>query len=313
MCPGYSGFVPLILDGNRIRDQIKAECLPRVQRVIAHAGRPPGLAVVLVGNNPASQIYVRGKTKTASELGIYNETITPSADIPGDELCGLIQSLNGRPEVDGILVQLPLPKQIDEQRVLLEVAPEKDADGFHPYNAGLLATGQPGLRPCTPAGVIEMLKRYEIPIAGKHAVVVGRSNIVGKPMAMLLLQENATVTICHSRTHDLPAICRCADILVAAIGRAAMITADYIKTGAVVVDVGMNTVTNREEAMRVFDASRLEAFDKRGSLLVGDVHPGDMARVASAYTPVPGGVGPLTIAMLMRNTIEAAERRTGVA
>lgn len=302
--------MPQILDGNRIRDQIKAECHPRVGRLLTRAGRPPGLAVVLVGDNPASQVYVRGKTKTAAELGIYNETITPPADISTDDLCRLIRSLNARPEIDGILVQLPLPKQIDEQKVLLEVAPEKDADGFHPYNAGLLATGQPGLRPCTPAGVIEMLKRYDIPIAGRNAVVVGRSNIVGKPMAMLLLMENATVTICHSRTVDLPAMCRTADILVAAIGRTAMITAGYIKPGAVVVDVGMNTVTTRTEAERVFEPSRLEAFDKRGSLLVGDVRPGDMARLASAYTPVPGGVGPLTIAMLMRNTIEAAERRT---
>jgi len=308
----YVGFVPQILDGNRIRDQIKAECLPRVERIKAHAGRPPGLAVVLVGNNPASQVYVRGKTKTAGELGIYNETITPSANISGDDLCRLIRSLNHRPEIDGILVQLPLPGRIDERKVLLEVAPEKDVDGFHPYNAGLLATGQPGLRPCTPAGVIEMLRRYNIPIAGKNAVVVGRSNIVGKPMAMLLLGENATVTICHSKTRDLPAVCRTADILVAAIGRAAMVTADYIKPGAVVIDVGMNTVTTPAEAERVFDASRLEVFRKRGSLLVGDVHPGDMARMASAYTPVPGGVGPLTIAMLMRNTIEAAERRTGL-
>jgi len=304
--------VALILDGNRVRDQIKAECVPRVERFVAHAGRPPGLAVVLVGDNPASQVYVRGKTKTAGELGIYNETITPSADISTDELRSLIRSLNHRPEIDGILVQLPLPKQIDEQKVLLEVAPEKDADGFHPYNAGLLATGQPGLRPCTPAGVIEMLKRYEIPIAGCNAVVVGRSNIVGKPMAMLLLQENATVTICHSRTRDLAHVCRTADILVAAIGRTAMITAEYIKPGAVVVDVGMNTVSTRAEAERVFDPARLEVFDKRGSLLVGDVHPAAMASLASAYTPVPGGVGPLTIAMLMRNTIEAAERRTGL-
>jgi methylenetetrahydrofolate dehydrogenase (NADP+)/methenyltetrahydrofolate cyclohydrolase len=304
--------VPQILDGNHVRDQIKAECLPRVERVRAHAGRAPGLAVVLVGNNPASQVYVRGKTKTAGELGIWSETITPPADITTEELRELIRGLNNRPEIDGILVQLPLPKQIDEQKVLLEVAPEKDADGFHPYNAGLLATGRPGLRPCTPAGIMEMLRRYEIPVGGRQAVVVGRSNIVGKPMALLLLQENATVTICHSRTKDLPGVCGTADILVAAIGRTAMITADYIKPGAVVIDVGMNTVTTRAEAERVFGPSRLEAFDKRGSLLVGDVHPGDMARVASAYTPVPGGVGPLTIAMLMRNTIEAAERRTGL-
>jgi methylenetetrahydrofolate dehydrogenase (NADP+)/methenyltetrahydrofolate cyclohydrolase len=280
-----------------------------VERFAARAKRPPGLAVVLVGNDPASQVYVRSKTKTAGELGIYNETITPSAEISTEDLLRLVRSLNRRPEIDAILVQLPLPGHIDAQKVLLEVAPEKDVDGFHPYNVGLLSTGRPGLRPCTPAGVIELLKRYEIPMAGQNAVVVGRSDIVGKPMAMLLLQENATVTVCHSKTRDLAAVCRGADILVAAIGRAAIITADYIRPGAVVVDVGMNSVTDRGQAEKIFSSARMEVFDKRGSLLVGDVHPGDMARVASAYTPVPGGVGPLTIAMLMRNTIEAAERR----
>jgi len=301
-----------ILDGVLVRDQIKAECRPRVERVSAHTGRPPGLAVVLVGENPASQVYVRSKTKTAGELGIYNETITPPASISTDELLELIRTLNARPEIDGILVQLPLPAHIDAQKVLLAVIPEKDVDGFHPCNVGLLSTGRPGLKPCTPAGVIELLKRYQIPMAGQNAVVVGRSDIVGKPMAMLLLQENATVTICHSRTRDLASVCRGADILVAAIGRAAMITADFIRAGAVVVDVGMNSVTDREQAEQIFDSSRLAAFNKRGSLLVGDVHPGAMASQASAYTPVPGGVGPLTIAMLMRNTIEAAERRTGL-
>ncbi len=272
------------------------------------AGRPPGLAVVLVGDNPASQVYVRSKTKTAGELGIYNETITPSVAVSTAELLTLIRSLNGRSEIDAILVQLPLPAHIDAAAVLLAVKPEKDVDGFHPCNVGLLATGRPGSRPCTPAGVIEMLKRYEIPLAGRNAVVVGRSDIVGKPMAMMLLQENATVTICHSRTADLPAVCRTADILVAAIGRTAMITADYIKPGAVVVDVGMNSVTDRAQAEKIFTPERFAIFEKRGSLLVGDVHPADMARVASAYTPVPGGVGPLTIAMLMQNTVEAAER-----
>jgi methylenetetrahydrofolate dehydrogenase (NADP+)/methenyltetrahydrofolate cyclohydrolase len=304
--------VSIILDGNRVRDQIKAECRPRVERILGHAGRPPGLAVVLVGDNPASEVYVRNKTKTAEELGISGKTITPPADITTEKLIALVEELNARADVDGILVQLPLPGHIDSQKVLLAVAPEKDVDGFHPCNVGLLSTGRPGLRPCTPAGIIQLLKRYDIPIPGTHAVVVGRSDIVGKPMALLLLQENATVTICHSRTKDLPAICRTADILVAAIGRAAMITADYIKPGAVVVDVGMNKVESRDEARRIFDPARLPDFDRRGSLLVGDVHPGDMARMASAYTPVPGGVGPLTIAMLMRNTIESAERRTGI-
>jgi len=280
-----------------------------VARVIATAGRAPGLAVVLVGDNSASAVYVRNKTKTAEELGIHHETITRDASLSTDALLAIIAELNLREDIDGILIQLPLPPQIDAQKALLAVAPEKDVDGFHPCNVGLLSTGRPGLRPCTPSGVIEILKRYEIPIAGRNAVVVGRSDIVGKPMALLLLQENATVTVCHSRTRDLAGVCRGAEILVAAIGRAAMITEEFISPGAVVIDVGMNTVKTRAEAERIFDAARLADFDKRGSLLVGDVHPGDMARVASAYTPVPGGVGPLTIAMLMRNTIEAAERR----
>jgi len=277
--------------------------------MVSRFDRPPGLAVVLVGDNSASQVYVRNKTKTAGELGIYNETITPPASISTDDLLGIINELNSRQEIDGILVQLPLPKHIDAQKILLAVSPAKDVDGFHPYNAGLLATGREGLKPCTPAGIVELLKRNHIQIAGRNAVVVGRSDIVGKPMAFLLLREDATVTICHSRTKDLPAVCREADILVAAIGRTGMITADYIKPGAVVVDVGMNTVTDRKQAEDLFDATRLAAFEKKGSLLTGDVNPKDMARLASAYTPVPGGVGPLTIAMLMRNTIDAAERR----
>ena len=302
----------LILDGNRVRDQIKAECGPRVERVVAHAGRPPGLAVILAGHDPASQIYVRGKTKTAGDLGIYNETIAPPDSATTEEILAIVHELNARAEIDGILVQLPLPENVDSQRVLLAVSPEKDVDGFHPCNVGLLSTGRAGLRPCTPSGVIQLLKRYSIPMAGKRAVVAGRSDIVGKPMAILLLQENATVTICHSRTRDLPAVCQEADILVAAIGRAAMITAEYIRPGAVVIDVGQSRIESRVEAERIFGPARLADFDKRGSLLVGDVDPRDMARVSSAYTPVPGGVGPLTIAMLMSNTIESAERRTGL-
>jgi len=309
----YIGQVTRILDGNHVRDQIKAECHPRVARLIKHAGRAPGLAVVLVGDNPASHVYVRNKTKTAEEIGIRTEAITPEADISTEDLLTLIKNLNEAPDIDGILVQLPLPAHIDSQRILMAVAPEKDVDGFHPLNVGLLSTGRPGLRPCTPAGIIQILKRYDIPIAGQNAVVVGRSDIVGKPMAMLLLHENATVTVCHSRTRDLPGVCRTADILVAAIGRAAMITADYIKPGAVVIDVGINKVDEKSEAERIFDPSRLADFERRGSLLVGDVHPGDVARVSSAYTPVPGGVGPLTIAMLMSNTIDSAERRTRVS
>jgi len=302
-----------ILDGKTVRDQIKSEIRPRVERLRSHAGRAPGLAVVLVGNDPASESYVRSKTLTAAELGIHSEQITRPAEITTEALLAIVQELNGREEIDAILVQLPLPAHIDTQRVLGAVLPEKDVDGFHPFNVGLLTMGRPGLKPCTPAGVIRMLKHYGIAMAGKHAVVAGRSDIVGKPMSLLLLQENATVTICHSKTPDLAAVCRTADILVAAIGRPALLNANHIRPGAVVVDVGVNRIDSRTEAERIFSPERLAVFDKNGSLLVGDVNPVDMARLASAYTPVPGGVGPLTIAMLMSNTIEAAERRTGVA
>jgi methylenetetrahydrofolate dehydrogenase (NADP+)/methenyltetrahydrofolate cyclohydrolase len=300
-----------ILDGNQIRDQIKAECVPRIERQVQVKGRPPGLAVVLVGDNPASQVYVLSKTRTSDELGIYNETHTPPATSTTEDLLKLIDHLNRRTEIDGILVQLPLPPQVDTARVLLAVAPEKDVDGFHPCNIGNLASGRPGPRPCTPAGIMELLRRSRIPIAGRRAVVVGRSDIVGKPMAFLLLHENATVTICHSKTADLPAVCREADILVAAIGRPAFVTRDFIQPGATVIDVGINRIEDRALAARVFrdDAARLARFDKTRRVLVGDVHPLDVVEVAGAYTPVPGGVGPLTIAMLMINTIAACERR----
>ncbi|MDQ6706068.1 MAG: bifunctional 5,10-methylenetetrahydrofolate dehydrogenase/5,10-methenyltetrahydrofolate cyclohydrolase, partial [Acidobacteriota bacterium] len=223
-----------ILDGARVRDEIKAECLPRVQRLIA-AGRPPGLAVVLAGHNTASEIYVRSKTRTCAELGIYSETLTPPDCVSTGELLEIVRDLNARPEIDGILVQLPLPGQVETQKILLAVLPEKDVDGFHPCNVGNLATARPGPRPCTPAGIVELLKRYKIAMAGRHAVVIGRSDIVGKPAALMLLHENATVTICHSKTPDLPGVCRTADILVAAIGRPAMVTADFIKPGATVI------------------------------------------------------------------------------
>jgi len=299
-----------ILDGNHIRDQIKAECRPRVDRLLQTKGRPPGLAVVLVGDNPASQVYVANKTRTGDELGIFNETLTPPASSTTDELLDLVRTLNARPEIDGILIQLPLPSHIDTARVLLAVAPAKDVDGFHPCNIGNLATARPGPRPCTPAGIMELLRRYNIPISGRRAVVIGRSDIVGKPMALLLLHQNATVTICHSKTPDLPGVCREADILVAAIGRPALVTRDFIKPGATVIDVGINRVEDRAEAARIFrdDPARLARFDKAGRTLVGDVHPLDVAELAGAYTPVPGGVGPLTIAMLMSNTIDACER-----
>ncbi|SPE28632.1 Bifunctional protein FolD (Includes: Methylenetetrahydrofolate dehydrogenase; Methenyltetrahydrofolate cyclohydrolase) [Candidatus Sulfopaludibacter sp. SbA3] len=305
--------MPQILDGNRIRDEIKSELKPRVAALAAQ-GRAPGLAVVLVGHNPASEIYVRNKIKSCQDLGIFSASLTPPESITTEELLALVRQLNVRPDIDGILVQLPLPKQVDTKRILLAVAPEKDVDGFHPCNVGNLVAALPGPRACTPAGIIELLRRYHIPIAGKRAVVVGRSDIVGKPVALLLLHEHATVTICHSKTPDLPAVCREADILVAAIGRACMITRDFIKPGAVVIDVGTNRVEDRDEAARIFrnSAERLAAFDKRGNLLVGDVNPLDAAELASFYTPVPGGVGPLTIAMLMVNTVASAEHRTGL-
>ena len=305
--------MPQILDGIRVRDEIKAELKPRVE-ALAVRRRPPGLAVVLVGHNPASEIYVRNKVKACRDLGICSETLTPPDSISTDELLAIVGQLNSRPEVDGILVQLPLPRQVDAKRILLAVAPEKDVDGFHPCNVGNLVANLPGPRACTPAGIIELLRRYRIPIAGRRAVVVGRSDIVGKPVALLLLHEHATVTICHSKTPDLAAVCREAEILVAAIGRAAMITGEFIRPGAVVIDVGTNHIVSREEVARLFrnSAEKLAAFDKKGSTLVGDVDPLDVVEKASAYSPVPGGVGPLTIAMLMVNTVVSAERRTGV-
>jgi methylenetetrahydrofolate dehydrogenase (NADP+)/methenyltetrahydrofolate cyclohydrolase len=301
--------MPQILDGTRIRDQIVNELRPRVEALAAR-GRAPGLAVVLAGNNPASEIYVRNKVKACRELGIRSETLTPPETVTTEELLAEVARLNARPDIDALLVQLPLPKQADAKRVLLAIEPAKDADGLHPFNAGALMGGLPGLRACTPAGIVELLKRYGIPIAGRRAVVVGRSDIVGKPVALLLLHEHATVTICHSKTRDLAAVCREADILVAAIGRPALLTADYIKPGATLIDVGMNRIDSRAEAARIFrnSAEKLAAFDKRGSLLVGDADPFDTPACAGAYTPVPGGVGPLTIAMLMVNTVAAAER-----
>lgn len=290
-----------------MRDQILRDLKPRVQ-ALAAASRPPGLAVILVGDDPGSQIYVRNKVKACAELGIAGQSLTPPASISTEEMLALIDRLNHRDDIDGILVQLPLP-QVDSRRVLLAVAPGKDVDGFHPINVGNLVAGRPGPRPCTPAGIMELLKQYQIPVAGKRAVVVGRSDIVGKPMALLLMHANATVTICHSRTVDLPRVCAEGDILVAAMGRPAMLTEEYIRPGAVVIDVGMNRITDRAEAARIFRDSpeRLATLERRGSVLVGDVDPVAMQEKSSAYTPVPGGVGPLTIAMLMSNTVSAAE------
>jgi methylenetetrahydrofolate dehydrogenase (NADP+) / methenyltetrahydrofolate cyclohydrolase len=300
-----------ILDGTKIANDIRSEVAADVETLVA-AGIRPGLAVVLVGHDPASEIYVRGKVKATEQVGIYSEQHTPPETVGTAELLALIEDLNRRDEIDGILVQLPLPAQVDAKKVLMAVDPAKDVDGFHPVNVGFLSTQRPGLVPCTPAGVIEILQRSEIPIAGKEAVVVGRSDIVGKPAAMLLINANATVTICHSKTHDLPGVCRRADILVAAIGRPGMITRDFVKPGATVIDVGMNKVTDPAEFRRLFrgNAKREETFRTKGSTLVGDVHP-EVAEVAGAITPVPGGVGPLTIAMLMYNTVKAAKMRRG--
>jgi len=301
----------IVLDGNRIAREIRAEVASAV-KTMTGAGMRPGLAVILVGHNPASEVYVRGKVKSSEEVGIYSEQHTPRETISTEELLELIADLNRRDEIDGILVQLPLPAHVDAKKILIAVDPAKDVDGFHPMNVGFLSTQRPGLVPCTPAGIMEILRRSNIPIAGQEAVVVGRSDIVGKPTAMLLLNGNATVTVCHSKTRDLPGVCRRADILIAAIGRAGMVTREFVKPGATVIDVGMNQVTDRAEFERLFagNAKREETFRTRGSTLVGDVHP-HVAEVAGALTPVPGGVGPLTIAMLMANTVRAAKLRRG--
>ena len=302
-----------ILDGNKIASEIKAE-VAQEARALAEAGIKPGLAALLVGNNPASEIYVRSKVKTCEALGIYSEKITPPESVSTRELLGLVEELNARDEIDGILVQLPLPKQVDAKAVLLAVSPDKDVDGFHPMNVGRLSTQRPGLVPCTPLGVIEILKRSGIEIAGSNATVVGRSDIVGKPVAMLLLNAHATVTVCHSKTKDLPGVCRRADILVVAMGRPGFVTRDFVKPGATVIDVGINRVTERAEFEKYFrgNAKREQEFAAKGSTLVGDVHP-EVAEIAGAITPVPGGVGPLTIAMLMSNTVRAARLRRGAA
>src|SRR5215469_12444594 len=298
-----------ILDGNKIAADIRAEVAAAVRSMSA-TGVRPGLAVVLVGNHPASEIYVRGKVKSSEEVGIYSEKHTPPETATTEELLALVEDLNRRDEIDGILVQLPLPRQVNSKKVLLAVSPAKDVDGFHPMNVGFLSTQRPGLVPCTPAGIMEMLERGGIPIAGQEAVVVGRSDIVGKPMSMLLLNANATVTVCHSKTRDLAGVCQRADLLVAALGRAGMVTRDFVRPGATVIDVGINRVTDSAEFRRLFanNPQREETFRTKGSVLVGDVHP-EVAEVAGRITPVPGGVGPLTIAMLMSNTVRAAKLR----
>jgi methylenetetrahydrofolate dehydrogenase (NADP+) / methenyltetrahydrofolate cyclohydrolase len=304
--------MPRVLDGAVISSQIKQEVAEEVKR-LASRGVRPGLAAVLVGQVPASQIYVKSKVQACADLGLFSDLITPAETVTTEEMLALIATLNARDDIDGILVQLPLPKQVDAKLLLDAIDPAKDVDGFHPVNAGRLQAGRPALAPCTPAGVIEILKRSGVAMAGANAVVVGRSDIVGKPAAMLLLHENATVTICHSKTRDLGAVTRQADILVAAIGRPGFITPEMVKPGATVIDVGINRIETREEFDKFFagNAKREAAFAKRGAVIVGDVHP-KAFEVAGAYTPVPGGVGLLTIAMLMANTVRAAKMRRGL-
>ena len=302
-----------ILSGAEVANAIKQEVAIEVKELVEKHGIQPGLAVVRVGEDPASAVYVGSKVKTSQELGIKSEHHHFSAEMTENELLAVVSELNDRDDIDGILVQLPLPKQINEKIILETINPEKDVDGFHPINVGRLASGQKSLVPCTPAGVIEILKRNGIEIRGKNAVVLGRSNIVGKPMAMLLLQNDATVTICHSRTQNLPEVTSQADILVAAIGRAGFVKAEHIKSGATVIDVGINNVSDESQARELFGEDELEkrlnTIAKRGFTLVGDVNPRDAKAKAGKFTPVPGGVGLLTVAMLMRNTVDAAKMR----
>jgi methylenetetrahydrofolate dehydrogenase (NADP+)/methenyltetrahydrofolate cyclohydrolase len=300
-----------VLDGTKIRDEVFSGLREEIQRLVA-VGIRPGLAAVLVGENPASQLYVKSKISACEQIGLASWMHTPPATVTTDELLGLVNHLNEDDAVDGILIQLPLPTQVDTRRVLEAVNPAKDVDGFHPVNLGRLVSGRPGLVACTPAGCMEILRRADIPIEGANAVVLGRSDIVGKPMALLLLHANATVTICHSKTRDLPDLVRRADIVVAAMGKAGYVAADWIRPGAAVIDVGTNKVTDAKQAeglLRNFPA-RLEKFRVKGSALVGDVHP-DAVHTAGALTPVPGGVGPMTITMLMRNTVTAGLLRRG--
>lgn len=305
-----------LLDGRAIAAAIRESVLPDVHAFTARAGRPPGLGIVLVGEDPSSEIYVRNKVRAGTESGLRVDLNRLSATATLPELLALVEQLNASDVHDGILVQAPLPAAMGKgasQKVFDAIDPSKDVDGFHPVNVGRLVQGRAQLMPCTPSGVIEMLERSAIPIAGTHAVVIGRSEIVGKPMAMLLLQRDATVTICHSKTPDLPAVARTADILVAAIGRPGFVTPAFVKPGATVIDVGISSVTDAAVAARLFEpgSSRLADFTKRGSIVVGDVHA-SVAEVAGALTPVPGGVGPLTIAMLLKNTVAAAQARRPV-
>jgi methylenetetrahydrofolate dehydrogenase (NADP+)/methenyltetrahydrofolate cyclohydrolase len=305
-----------VLDGPAVAAAIRAGVAPAVQAFTAAAGRPPGLGIVLVGEDPASEIYVRNKVRSGAESGLTVDLLRLPATARIDELLTLVRDLNASAVHDGILVQSPLPAAMGRdaaQRVFDAIDPAKDVDGFNPVNVGLLAQGRAHLAPCTPSGVMVMLDHFAIPIAGARAVVIGRSDIVGKPMAQLLLSRDATVTICHSKTASLAAVTAEADILVAAIGRAGFVRRHFVKPGAIVIDVGMNRIADRAAAAALLgEASpRVLDFERRGSVVVGDVHP-EVAEVASALTPVPGGVGPLTIAMLLKNTVAAARTRAGL-
>ncbi len=304
-----------ILDGRSIAGQIKHEVAQEVQRLRDELGFKPRLFAVLVGDDDASAVYVRNKVRACAEVGINSEQLALPDSTTTENLLTVVRKLNENEDVDGILVQLPLPKHIEEASIIEAVDPARDVDGFHPTNVGLLAMGRPRFVPCTPAGIIELLERNKIEIAGANACVVGRSQIVGRPVASLLLQRHATVTICHSRTRDLPSVTRQADILIAAVGRAGFVRRDFIKPGATVIDVGINKITDAAEARALFGdeaEKRIEAIARRGYTLVGDVHPAEADLVAGKRTPVPGGVGLLTVAMLMRNTLQAAKWRRGV-
>ncbi|MCZ6506934.1 MAG: bifunctional methylenetetrahydrofolate dehydrogenase/methenyltetrahydrofolate cyclohydrolase FolD [Acidobacteria bacterium] len=304
-----------LLDGRRLGAEIRQEIADEVTRLTSGGRRPPGLAVVLVGEDPASKVYVASKGQAAADAGLIELTERLAANSTADELRATIQRLNREDQVDGIIVQLPLPGGLPERELMLEIDPDKDVDGLHPMNAGRLWSDEPGFVPCTPYGILELLKHHAIPLAGQHAVIVGRSRLVGKPLAALLLKENCTVTMCHSRTRDLAGECRRADILVGAIGRPAFFGPDHVKHGAVVIDVGINRIEDRELVERLFadHPKKLRAFAKRGSILVGDVDFGRVEPLASAITPVPGGVGPLTVTMLLANTLQAYKRREGLA
>ena len=304
-----------LLDGNATARQIRAEVAAGCAQLAAGTGVIPGLTVVLVGDEPASRVYVRNKERAAIQAGIRSRVVQLPGDSGQDEILTAVETLNRDAAVHGILVQLPLPDGVDAQRVIEAIDPDKDVDGFHPIHAGRLLIGLPGFVPCTPAGILELLRRNHIPVAGRRAVVIGRSNIVGKPMAILLLREHGTVTVCHSRTPNLAEVAAEADILVAAVGKLALVGAEFIKPGAVVVDVGIHAVTDEPTVRRLFgdDPERLRILREKGSTLAGDVHPLEARARAGWLTPVPGGVGPLTIAMLLRNSLRAARLAAGVA